>query len=110
MPFCDLFPYGFREGVNHRVRLFQIYMSFGCDEMAEFLPAGETNVVQGQHLGIDTANSLIYGPPNKRIVTIGLRDFVVVDTPDALLVCPASRSQDVKKVVDLLAEDGADLL
>lgn len=37
MPLCDLFLDGFRESVNHRVRLFQVDMSLGCDEMTEFL-------------------------------------------------------------------------
>jgi mannose-1-phosphate guanylyltransferase len=80
------------------------------DEMAELLADGETNVVQGNHIAIDTTNTLVYGPPEKRIVTIGLHDFVVVDTPDALLVCPAERSQDVKKVVELLQQEEMDLL
>ena len=29
-------------------------------------------------------------------------DMVIIDTPDALLVCPKGRSQDVKKVVSVL--------
>jgi mannose-6-phosphate isomerase-like protein (cupin superfamily) len=33
--------------------------------------------------------------------------MVVVDTPDATLVCPKSRSQDVKAVVDILRQRGA---
>ena len=39
--------------------------------------------------------------------TIGLEDMVVVDTPDATLVCPKSRAQDVKKVVDILKQQKA---
>ena len=35
-----------------------------------------------------------------------MRDLIVVDTPDALLVCPRDRAQDVKKVVDELKERG----
>src|SRR5258708_5419315 len=35
--FCDLFPYGFREGVNDGIRLFQVHMSPSCDKMGEFL-------------------------------------------------------------------------
>jgi mannose-1-phosphate guanylyltransferase len=33
---------------------------------------------------------------------VGLRDLVIVDTPDALLVCPKDRAQDVKRVVEAL--------
>nr|MBA3852754.1 mannose-1-phosphate guanyltransferase [Chloroflexota bacterium] len=31
---------------------------------------------------------------------------VVIDTPDALLVCAADQAQDVKKIVDRLAAEG----
>ncbi|GEM_PF-41839 len=63
------------------------------------------NVVVGRHVSPDTKNSLIYSP--KRLVaTIGLDDIVIVDTDDVLLVCPRSRAQDVKSVVELLRANG----
>lgn len=77
------------------------------DELAE---ERESNVVRGRHIGIDTHNSLIYGGPDKIIATIGLDDFIVVDTEDALLICPASRSQDVKKIVDSLNSDDGEMV
>ncbi len=40
------------------------------------------------------------------VVTIGLRDTIVVDTPDALLVCAADRSQDVRTIAERLARAG----
>jgi hypothetical protein len=50
---------------------------------------------------VDTHGSLVFG--DKRLVAaIGLEDMIIVDTEDALLVCPRSRAQDVKKVVDAL--------
>jgi mannose-1-phosphate guanylyltransferase len=39
------------------------------------------------------------------VVTIGLRDTIVVDTPEALLVCSAERSQDVKAIAEELARE-----
>lgn len=63
------------------------------------------NVVVGRHITPDTVNSLIYSP--KRLVaTIGMDDVVIVDTDDVLLVCPRSRAQDVKKIVDILKSNG----
>ena len=59
------------------------------------------NVVEGEHVLIDTESSFI-SAPGKLVAAIGLRDFVIVDTPDALLVCPKSRAQDVKRVVEAL--------
>jgi mannose-1-phosphate guanylyltransferase len=42
----------------------------------------------------------------RAVVTVGVEDLVVVDTPDALLVCSRSRAQDVKRVVELLRARG----
>lgn len=63
------------------------------------------NVVEGVPLLIDTQNSFI-SVPDKLVAVIGMSDLVVVDTEDALLVCPKSRAQDVKKVVEILGRTG----
>jgi len=68
------------------------------------------NMVIGDRLNIDTSGCLIYGKENKIIATIGLDDLVIVDTDDALLVCPKSRAQDVKKAVDELKLRGGKYL
>lgn len=49
---------------------------------------------------IDTHNTLIYS--DKLTVTIGIEDIIVVETPDALLLCHKDRTQDVKEVVNKL--------
>ncbi|MCC6801524.1 MAG: mannose-1-phosphate guanylyltransferase [Anaerolineae bacterium] len=51
-------------------------------------------------LVIDTKNTLVYS--DKLTVTIGIEDLVIVDTQDVLMVCRKDRTQDVKKVVDML--------
>jgi mannose-1-phosphate guanylyltransferase len=64
------------------------------------------NVIQANHIGIDTSGSVIKSDnPNKKIATIGLDNIVIVDTSDALLICPKDRSQDVKKIVKGLADE-----
>ena len=64
------------------------------------------NVVVGRVVDIDSQRSVVYG--DRRVVaTIGLTDMVVVDTADATLVCPKSRAQDVKRIVDILKQQGA---
>ncbi len=40
---------------------------------------------------------------DRLVVTLGLRDTIVVDTPDALLVCAADRSQEVRGIAEALA-------
>ena len=76
--------------------------------LAEVLEAsglGGENVVIGHHVGVDTRGALIYSP-DRLIATIGMDDVIVIDTPDATLICPRSRSEDVKKVVDELKARG----
>ena len=63
------------------------------------------NIVIGHHVGVDTHGSLIYSP-NRLIATIGMEDIIVIDTPDATLICPKSRSEEVKKIVDELKARG----
>ena len=49
--------------------------------------------------------------PDLLVAAVGVKDLIVVDTPDALLICPRERAQDVKRLVDTLKERGAvDLL
>lgn len=74
------------------------------DEVAEKDGAG--NVITGRVIDLESTRSIVYA--DRRVVaTIGLRDMVVVDTPDATLVCPKSRAQDVKKIVDILKQQQA---
>ena len=63
------------------------------------------NVVVGHYIGVDTRGSLIYSP-DRLIATIGMEDIIVIDTPDATLICPKSRSEDVKKIVEELKARG----
>ena len=46
--------------------------------------------------------SLPVAAPGKIVALIGVEDLVVVDTPDALLVMPRSKAQDVRAVVEAL--------
>jgi mannose-1-phosphate guanylyltransferase len=65
------------------------------------------NVVMGDgpaHL-VDTRNSLVLS--DGRLVTVvGIEDIVIVDTPDALLVIPRDRAQEVSQLVKDLASRG----
>jgi len=74
------------------------------DEVAPKDKAG--NVVGGRVVDLGSQRSIVYG--DRRVVaTIGLADMVVVDTQDATLVCPKSRAQDVKRIVEILKQQGA---
>ncbi len=63
------------------------------------------NIIQGNHIGIETKDCIVYAK-NKLIATIELENIVVVETDDTVLVCKKDRVQDVKKIVEKLAEEG----
>ena len=63
------------------------------------------NVTKGRSILIDTENSLIYAPEGKTVAVLGMKDVVVVDTGDALLVCPKSEAQRVKEIISQLKEN-----
>jgi mannose-1-phosphate guanylyltransferase/mannose-6-phosphate isomerase len=74
------------------------------DEVAPKDKAG--NVMGGRVIDLDSRQSILYGD-RRVLATIGLSNMVVVDTPDATLVCPKSRAQDVKRVVEILKQQRA---
>ncbi|MDF1531733.1 MAG: mannose-1-phosphate guanylyltransferase/mannose-6-phosphate isomerase [ANME-2 cluster archaeon] len=71
----------------------------------EFDKDGSGNVVFGcDDESVDSTGNLIQSSQNKVVSLIGVDNMVVVDTPDALLVCPRDRCQSVKDVVNALKE------
>lgn len=77
-------------------------------EIAQQFPADERdNRVAGQALLIDSTRCFVHSQ-NRLVSLLGMKDTVVVDTPDALLVMPKDRAQDVKQVVEALKSGGGD--
>jgi len=84
---------------------------FGWSDVGSFAAIPEVrpadahgNVVSGAGaVVIDSEGCVVLG--GKRVIgVVGVKDLVIVDTPDALLVLPKDRSQDVRRVVDALKE------
>ena len=61
------------------------------------------NIFAGDGQPIDAEGNFLWSP-KKFIAAVGVKDLVVVETPDALLVCPRDRAQDVSKIVKSLEE------
>ncbi len=69
------------------------------DEIIEKDKTG--NILKGNTIDIGSQNSTVF-VGDRLVATIGLKDMVVVDTPDATLVSPKDRVQEVRKVVEAL--------
>lgn len=67
---------------------------------------GHGNLISGDSVVRDSSNCFISGKQNKLIAAIGLNDFVVIDTEDALLICPKAKAQEVKKLVEQAEREG----
>jgi mannose-1-phosphate guanylyltransferase len=65
------------------------------------------NATEGTVATVDTKDAVVVSTEAGHLVaTLGLSDVVVVHTKDATLVCPKSRSEDLKKLVDALRAKG----
>ncbi len=59
------------------------------------------NIFKGDVLDIGSQNTFVWSSA-RLVATVGLQDMVIVDTPDALLVCRMDQCQKVKEIVGLL--------
>lgn len=82
--------------------------SFGWDDVGSWLAMeriNETNehgnMIKGDFVTIDTKNCILRGG-DKLIAIVGVKDLIVVDTRDALLICEKDSTDSVKKVLEEL--------
>ena len=88
------------------------------DTMRERSAEPNGNITSGDVLLLNSTGCTVVGQiqqqsaeagasKKRRIIAgIGLQDLVIVDTPDALLIVPRDKAQDVKEVVQLLSKQG----
>ncbi len=63
---------------------------------------GVRNFSEGECILIDCKNSMISGMSGRLVACLGLKNCVIVDTDDALLVADLRSSQDIRKIVEYL--------
>ena len=92
------------------VRVFVIPADVGWSDIGSWAAVYELlakrpgeNIFAGPGQALDAQGNFLWSP-DKFIAAVGIRDLVVVETPEALLICPRERSQDVSKLVKLLEE------
>ncbi len=65
------------------------------------------NAVRGDVLAVDTHDALLFAE-HRLLAAVGLRDMIVVETADAVLVAHRDRAQDVKEIVQQLKDSKRD--
>ncbi|MGM0499547.1 MAG: mannose-1-phosphate guanylyltransferase [Bacillota bacterium] len=67
------------------------------------------NIIVGEHLGIDTNDSIIYSCScNKIVTTVGVKNLIIVNTEDAVLICDKEKAQDIKELRKLIENEKLD--
>ena len=70
----------------------------------------ENNLSEGEVLCIDCKGSFVSNASGRMIACLGVERLLVVGTEDAVLIADLERSQDIRKIVDMLEERGNNLL
>ena len=68
----------------------------------------EKNSITGKHLGVDTTDCIVHSTEDHLVVTLGIKQCVVVHTADATLVADKTDEAGIKRVVARLEELGWD--
>ncbi|NTU98931.1 mannose-1-phosphate guanylyltransferase [Candidatus Falkowbacteria bacterium] len=94
-------------------KLFVIPADFGWADVGHWRTVKEVlsetvdqNVLKGNVIEVNSAGNLVYGYSNKLVALVGVKDMVVIETPDAMLICPRDEAQSVKQLVDKLKAEG----
>lgn len=76
------------------------------DVLSDLLPKDSKNntiLSNCDCVSLDISNTLVCSYEHKRLIAaLGLKDLIIVDTPDALLVCRKDKAQDIKRLVQVL--------
>lgn len=96
-------------------RIFVIPADFGWSDVGSWgslleVLSSTKNVKlisSGHHVGIDSSECLIFAK-EKLVATVGLKNIVVIDTPDAILICNSQESHKVKDLIEELKKQKKD--
>ena len=78
------------------------------NSLYDLLPTdASSNIIMGKHQGIESQGCLIFSP-DKLVATIGLQNIIIINTEDALLICPKEQGQKIKDLVEKLKQKGLD--
>ncbi|MEE2752496.1 MAG: mannose-1-phosphate guanylyltransferase, partial [Candidatus Latescibacterota bacterium] len=74
--------------------------------MSDVLPTdAANNLLNGNVIQIDTKDTTVYGQTKKLIALVGVENLAVIETEDAILICPRDQTQRVRDVVGKLSAD-----
>lgn len=97
--------YGIMEKAKN---IYTLPGSFGWDDVGSWLALGrhkhtneDNSVIDGNVVAINCRDNIIQGG-KKLIAAVGVKDLIIVDTDDAILICQKESAGDIKKVLENL--------
>ena len=63
------------------------------------------NVFLGDVVGVDVSNTIAYSS-GRTVAALGVDNLIIVETPDADMVCPKDRAQEAGKMAEVLMARG----
>lgn len=110
--------YSVAEPAAAKGRLVVVPGDFDWDDVGDFASIAKLHssghktdlaiLGEGARVLSDSSNGIVVADSGRTIALVGVKDIVVVDTPDALLVTTIAHAQRVKNVVDALRLAGRD--
>ncbi|MCB0704387.1 MAG: mannose-1-phosphate guanylyltransferase [Saprospiraceae bacterium] len=102
--------------MEHATNIYTLPADIGWSDLgtwaslhAESEKDNRQNVVQGGNMILeDTENCLLRTPEGKLVVIKGLKDFIVVDESDVLLIYPKSSEQEIKAITQQIEKESGD--
>lgn len=110
---AEIFLFAGRPFVQHLTKLLQQQLfiiaceTFGWSDLGTWNSAWDNmekdyfgNAVVGNHvMVVDANNCMVHVPNNKLVLLQGLKDYIIVDTKDVLLICKRNMEQEIKDYV-----------
>ncbi len=95
--------------MEHARTVLMVEASFDWDDvggwnaLASYLPTdGDGNHARGPLAALDAANNLVFSAAPRQVALLGVSDLLVVQTADAILICPRDRAEHIKQIIPLL--------
>jgi mannose-1-phosphate guanylyltransferase len=93
--------------------VFVVEAPFRWDDVGSWLALermnpqdAEHNTVLGQHCGEDTHGCIVVGDPGKLIATAGVKDLIIIQDGDCILVADRNKEGSIKQLVEALRRRG----
>jgi mannose-1-phosphate guanylyltransferase len=99
--------------MEHASNVVVVEAPFSWDDVGSWQAIGrlqggdkQGNTIAANHLGLRTTGTIVRGPDDHLIVTMGVADCIVVHTPDATLVANKHDEESIRELVKLITERG----